>query len=68
MSTYTDAQIEDAITAALREHDVEAVAGLIAVLALQNPNRAEEIRQTLLAGARLAAVPGGKETRNERDA
>lgn len=34
---------------ALEEHNVTAVASLIALLALQNPERAETIRQTLLS-------------------
>lgn len=51
---YTDDQIVTAIESALRKRDVEAIPGLIALLALQNPDRAETIRQTILFGLSLA--------------
>jgi hypothetical protein len=53
--TYTDAQIEKGIGLALERQDVNAVPGLIALLALQNPHRAEQIRETILFGLKIAA-------------
>ncbi len=55
MSEYTDDQIETAIMSALQKHDNEAVVGLLMLLALQNPHRAEIIRDTILLGLALAA-------------
>jgi hypothetical protein len=55
----TPDQLEAGIHAALKAHDVEAVYGYLMLLALKDPNRAEEIRQTLkaaLAVARTADV------------
>lgn len=57
--TYTDEQIERGIHLALEKQDVEAVPSLIALLALQNPHKADQIRQTILKGLRIAAVAGG---------
>jgi len=55
MPEFTDAQIEQGIHRALAKQDIHAVPGLIALLALQNPHRAEEVRQTILFGLSLAA-------------
>jgi hypothetical protein len=52
---YTDDQIVSVITKALREQNVKAIPGLIAVLALQNPERAEGIRRVILVGLDIAA-------------
>lgn len=51
---YTPAEIERAIESALRQQKVEAIPGLIALLALQDPARAESVRQMILAGLRVA--------------
>jgi hypothetical protein len=51
---YTDAQIEKGIHDALQAQNVEAVASLIALLALQNPHRADAIRRTILHGLSIA--------------
>lgn len=56
MPEYTDEQIEAAIRSALAKQDIDAVPGLIALLALQNPHRAEEVRQTILFGLRIASA------------
>jgi hypothetical protein len=48
---YSEDQIVSGIESALRKHDVHAIPGLIALLALQNPRRAE----TILFGLRIAA-------------
>ena len=60
--TYTDDQIQAAITKALKAQDVKAIPGLIALLALQNPTLAEQIRQMILMGLSIAtngaALPG----------
>lgn len=58
---YTDAQIEGGIRLALSRQDVKAIPGLIALLALQNPDRAEAIRQTILFGLSLAAASSKNE-------
>lgn len=55
MSDYTDAQIETAIARALEKQDVKAVPGLIALLAPQNPERAEHLRQLILVGLSIAS-------------
>lgn len=54
--TYTDEQIEQGIHKALQAQNVQAVAGLIALLALQNPQRADQLRQTILYGLSLATT------------
>jgi hypothetical protein len=51
---FSDEQIESAIGEALAEQNVNVIPGLIAVLALQNPERAEHIRQTILLGLNVA--------------
>ena len=53
---YTDEQIETAIRLALTKQAVEAIPGLITLLALQNPKRAEQVRQTILSGLLIAAM------------
>jgi hypothetical protein len=58
MSAYTDDQIVTGIEKALGKQDVNAIPGLIALLALQNPERAESIRQTILLGLSIAAKAG----------
>lgn len=55
MPEFSDAQIESAITSALAKQDINAVPGLITLLALQNPHRADMIRQTILYGLSIAA-------------
>lgn len=48
MIEYTDAQILAAISSAIRAHDLKAAAGLVGLLALQNPAEAERIRSAVL--------------------
>ncbi|NUS59172.1 MAG: hypothetical protein HOV66_30590 [Streptomycetaceae bacterium] len=43
MSAYTDEQLLDGIHAALDERDMAAAAGLIRLLAVQNPGAAQAI-------------------------
>lgn len=52
---YTDEQIEEAIALALHKQDVKAVPGLLALLALQNPERADYLRNLMLFGLSVAA-------------
>jgi hypothetical protein len=40
---FSDAQVLGAISAALRAHDIEAVIGLLHVLAVQSPSEAQRI-------------------------
>lgn len=54
MSEFTDAQIERGITLALKRQDIDVIPGLITLLALQNPRRADTIRQTILYGLDIA--------------
>ena len=58
MNEYTDAQIETAIIKALAAQNVEAVASLLTLLALQNPHRAEVLRDLMLVGAQVALDRG----------
>ena len=58
MSTYTDEQIESGILRALKAQDINAIPGMIALLALQNPARAEAVRQTILLGLSIASKNG----------
>lgn len=51
---YTDAQIESAIESALAKQNVAVIPGLIAVLAMQNPERADVVRRTILLGLSVA--------------
>lgn len=44
---YSAEQIQAAIASAIREHNMEAVAGLIALLALKDPRAAELIIATV---------------------
>lgn len=53
---FTPDQIAEGIRRALAKHDVKAVNGLIALLALQDPHRAEAIRQTILVGLRVTSA------------
>jgi len=62
MPEYTDAQIERAIRLALEKQDVNAIPGLIRLLALQNPRRADMVRQTILYGLNIAASREGDAT------
>ncbi|WP_341945669.1 hypothetical protein [Microbacterium sp. LWH11-1.2] len=58
MSEFTDAQIERGIHLALEKQDINAIPGLIRLLALQNPSRADMVRQTILYGLDIAARKG----------
>lgn len=58
MPEFTDDQIERGIRLALGKQDIKAVPGLIALLAIQNPRRADMVRQTILYGLDLAARKG----------
>lgn len=51
---FTPDQIVDAIVHALHEHDVKAVPGLIKLLALQDPRRAQDVLDTIKAGLAIA--------------
>ncbi len=51
---FTDEQIEQGIASALAEQNIAVVPSLIALLAAQNPERAELVRQTILLGLSLA--------------
>lgn len=44
-----------AITKALEDHNVKAVAALIGAMAIHHPHEAENIRQTLLLGVSITA-------------
>lgn len=55
MPEFTDEQIERGIHHALMGQDIEVIPGLIALLALQNPKRADEIRTTILLGLAIAS-------------
>jgi hypothetical protein len=68
VSTYTDEQIVKGIEKALAVQDVKAVPGLIALLALQNSQRAESIRQTILLGLEIAAHAKPKSQGYSKDA
>lgn len=50
---YTPDQIVDAIVKALHDGEVTAVPGLIGLLALQDPQRAQDVYDTLQAGIAL---------------
>lgn len=54
---YTDAEIQRAILVAVSRNDMQVVPGLITLLALQNPSRAETVRQTMLLGLELTSTP-----------
>lgn len=58
MPEFTDDQIERGVHLALEKQDIKAIPGLIALLALQNPRRADMVRQTILYGLDLAAKKG----------
>lgn len=58
MPEFTDDQIERGIRLALERQDVKAIPGLITLLAIQNPRRADAVRQTILYGLDLAAKKG----------
>ena len=53
MGEYSDAQIIAAIAAAIRESDIPAVGSLLAMLAAQNPDEADFLRRSMLAGLEL---------------
>lgn len=55
MSEFTDAQIERGIHLALEKQDIHAIPALITLLAMQNPRRADMIRQTILYGLDIAS-------------
>lgn len=50
MSEFTDEQITDAIAAAIRDHEFHAIEGLIRLLALQSPSKAQEVYDLLTTG------------------
>jgi hypothetical protein len=52
-SDYTAAQIIAAITLALRAHDVEAVGGLLQMLAAVNPDEAQAVHDIVQVGLML---------------
>lgn len=49
MSEFTSDQIMQGISAAIREHDFEAVVSLIKLLALQDPEQAELVYESMRA-------------------
>lgn len=53
-STGTADELEAGMWAALRAHDVEAVYGLLMLLALKDPYRADELRRTFKAALAIA--------------
>ena len=53
---FTDEQIEQGIQKALHEQNVAVIPSLIALLATQNPHRADDILTTIKAGLALAAA------------
>lgn len=58
MPEFTDEQIEAGITKALAQQNVKVIPALIALLALQNPERAHNVRQTILLGLSIAIANG----------
>ncbi|MBT9255390.1 hypothetical protein KMZ30_07365 [Phycicoccus sp. KQZ13P-1] len=54
LSTLTVGQWREAITLALRDHNVTAVAHLLGAMAVYHPDEAEAIRQELLLDAAIA--------------
>lgn len=58
MPEFTDDQIERGIRLAIEKRGINAIPGLITLLALQNPRRADIVRQTILYGLDLAAKNG----------
>jgi hypothetical protein len=61
MPEFSDAQIMGAISAALRANDMQAAAGLIGLLALQNPSEAGLLYDAVM----LLAPRPDKEAGNE---
>lgn len=57
MSGYTDDQILEAISAALAAHDMPAAAGLIRLLAIQAPDKAQAIYDAVVKGEVTIKVP-----------
>jgi hypothetical protein len=57
-STWTADELEAGMRAALRAHDVEAVYGLLLLLALKDPYRADELRRTFKAALAIAKSCG----------
>jgi len=51
---FTSDQITETIATAIRERDFEVVPGLVRLLALQDPNRAQEVLDTIQAGQIIA--------------
>jgi len=54
---YTADQIIEGITKALQGHDVEAVPGLIRLLAIKDPHRAQKVMDTIELGIFIARIP-----------
>lgn len=53
---WTADELEDGIHRALRAHDVEAVYALLLLLALQDAERADQLRRTFKAALAVAKV------------
>jgi hypothetical protein len=56
LSTLTVDEWLTAISQALKAHDVQAVGDFVKVMAIYHPREAENIRQTLLLGVRIATA------------
>lgn len=57
MSEFTDDQILDAIAAAVGAQDMPAAAGLIRMLAVQAPDKAQQIYDAVVHGTVTVTVP-----------
>lgn len=58
---YTAAQYTEAIRRALAKGNVEAVRGLLILMAHEHPREAEELRQTILLGIAIADTESPQE-------
>lgn len=54
INEFTADQIADAISKALREHEVTVIPGLIKLLALKDPTRAQAIYDTIQLGIAIS--------------
>lgn len=59
--SYTDDQLVAGITNALKAGDMQAVEAIMLVLAGQNPQRAQEVFDTMKVGVLVARVSQGVE-------
>lgn len=57
--SYTPAEIEEGIRRALSEGAVAVVPGLLRLLALQSPRRAEVLLETIELGLAIGKAAGG---------